>query len=365
MNATEEVKKIFEANVDVFKTIERRLDEIEAKQKRPPYGPISGLKSEKKPAFHYEIKTPEDRAFFNTYLRKGQGFLTPEEAKTLTLGSDPQAGYLAPVEYADMIIKGMSDYSPIRREATVRLTGSKQLDVPKRTALPDTYWVSEIEERTEDASLAFGLEKFTPHEVMSFVRVSTQELEDSAFNLEAELANAFTEALAIKEGTAFVEGDVVGKPEGILTNADVDETETAASGTVDEDDLVPVVYKISQNYRPGAKWYMNDSSISTVRLLKDTNGRFIFTDGIAGDPAMLYGYPVVSCPDMPDISGGNYPIVFGNMRKAYMIADRVQLSIQRLSERYAEYGIIGFIARKRVDGMVVLPEAIHKLKVKS
>ena len=363
----EKINQLIEEKLGTIDKAQERLDTIETKMSRPPIEQLE-TKSHiiRKPGqFHYEVKSAYDKAFFDTYLRKGQKFLAPEESKALIIGSDPSSGYLTSVEYGREVIKAITEFSPIRQEATVKSTGSTEYQFPKRSALPDTYWVGEIQERVEDDSLKYAMEKLTPHEVISFKKVSLQQLEDNIFNLAEELGAAFGEAMGLKEGTAFVEGSGVMQPEGFLTNPDVGETETAAAGVIDADDIMGFPYLIAKGYRKNAKWYMNDVTLAIVRKFKSaTEELYIFTDPIAGDPAKLAGYPIVSCPDMPDIAEEAYPVVFGDMRRAYTIVDRIQFAIQELRERYAEFGMIGYIARKRVDGQVVLPAAIRKLKIK-
>lgn len=356
-----------------------RLDHLETVMGRPPVPPgpdedNPGMAPQHKAGqFTYEVKSDYDKAFFDVYLRKGMKFLAPDEAKALIIGSDPSAGYLTSIEYGREVIKAITEFSPIRAEATVRQTKGTEINFPKRSALPDTHWVGEIAERTEDETLEYGLEKLTPHEMISFKKVSLQQLEDAAFSLAAELGEAFGEALGLKEGTGFITGSGVLQPEGILVNPDVGETETAVASVIGANDIMSFPYTLARGYRRNAKWYMADTTISAIRLLRadvlaagDGLGPFLWQNSlIAGQPPTLAGYPVVSCPDMPVIADNAWPVVFGDMRKAYMIADRIAFQIQELRERYAEYGLVGYIARKRVDGQVILPAAIRKLKIKA
>jgi len=364
----EDTKDAIERINEAIKKKFERLDVLETKMNRP--GLFEGLEDSKPKnkakGFQYEVKSAYDEAFFDTYLRKGQKFLTPGESKTLILGSDPSAGYLTSIEYGREIIKAITEFSPIRAEATVRSTSGTEISFPKRSALPDTHWVGEIAERVEDESLEYAMEKLTPHELISFKKVSLQQLEDSVFNLAQELGETFGEALGLKEGTGFISGSGVLQPEGILVNPDIAETQTEASSAISADDIAKFPYKVKRGYRRNGKWFMNDTTIAVIRTLKTTTGAFLWQDSlIAGEPQTLAGYPVISCPDMPDIAVGAWPIVFGDMRKAYMVVDRIQIAIQELRERYCEYGLIGYIARKRVDGQVVLAEALHKLKIKA
>lgn len=367
--------KIDEINTNLKDKFDR-IDMIETKMNRLPIdtsGLPDDLKENKAREFNYEIKSAEDKAFFDTFLRKGQKFLMPDETKALLLASDPGAGYLAPTGFTREIIKGVAEWSPIRENAKVRPIAEKSMDFPKRTGQFTAGWTSEIAERTETEGLAYGMETFTPEEMYALVRLSLQQLEDSAFSLESELGVEFAERFGVLEGTSFITGDAVGKPEGILVNSDVGETESGTASVIVANDIMAFPYKIKRAYRKRAKWYMNDATIEAIRLLRadvaaagDGLGPFLWQNSLVGaEPPRLGGYPVVSCPDMPDIAAGAWPVVFGDMKRAYQITDRIMMSIQRLSEKYAELGQVGFLARRRVDGQVILAEAIHKLKIKT
>jgi len=383
---TETKAKIEEINTTLKEKLAKidtdgdRIDMIETKMNRLPIG-TSGLEDKgdlppqkKKGQFHYEVKSDYDKAFFDTYLGKGQKFLGPDEAKALIIGSDPSAGYLTSIEYGREIIKAMEEFSPIRAEATVKPTGGTEISFPKRSALPDTYWVSEIEERVKDTSFEHAMEKLTPHEMISFKRISLSALEDNVFNLAEELGEAFGEAFGKKEGTGFISGSGVKQPEGILTNPDVGSTDTITASVLSPNDIMAFPYTLARGYRRNAKWYLSDIMIAKVRMMRadsaaadDSLGPFLWQNSmIAGEPPTLGGFPVVSCPDMgTTVADGDVVAVFGDMRKAYMIADRIVFQIQELRERYAEFGMVGYIGRKRVDGQVVLPAAIRKLAIQS
>jgi len=346
-----------------------RIDDIETQMNRPLLhdlndSRLAGSKENKAKEFNYEIKSAEDRAFFNTYLRKGQKFLMPDETKALLLGDDSAAGYLAPTGFTREIIKGLAEWSPIRENARVRPISEKSMEYPKRTGQFDAGWVSEIAERTETTGLTYGMETMTPHEMYALVKVSNQMLEDSAFSLQSELGMEFSERFGVLEGTAFINGDATGKPEGVLTNSDVEKLLSGASGALAVGTLIELPYKIKRAYRKNAKWYMNDVTLAALRQLK-SGDHYIWARNYGQgalaekEPDYLLGYPVVSCVDMPDVASGAYSILFGDMRRAYQITDRIRMSVQRLSEKYAEFGMVGFMARKRVDGQVVLPEALY------
>ncbi len=373
----DQINELIQEKLGKIDKAQERLDEIETKMNRPPIEipkEDDPPKENKAAGFHYEVKSAYDKAFFDTYLRRGQKFLAPDESKALIIGSDPSAGYLTSVEYGREIIKAITEFSPIRTEATVRSTMGTEITFPKRSALPDTHWVGEISERVKDESFKYAMEKLTPHEMISFKKLSLQQIEDSLFSLASELGEAFGEAFGLKEGTGFISGSGVTQPEGILTNPDVGSTDTITASVLAANDIMAFPYTIARGYRRNGKWYMSDTMIARVRMMRadmaaadDNLGPFLWQNSlIAGEPPTLAGFPVISCPDMgTTVADEDVVAVFGDMRKAYMIVDRIAFQIQELRERYAEYGMVGFIARKRVDGQVVLPAAIRKLAIKA
>ena len=319
---------------------------------------------------------PEAKAYFD-YLRHGtrdepnpgQDALTREEMKALTVGTDPTAGYLAPVEYAREIIKGEVEFSPLRRIARVRPTSRRALQIPKRTGTFGAVWTAESGTRSETTGLSYGLEEFPTHEMYALVDVSEQMMEDSEFNLEDELQLEFSEQFAVTEGAALVNGDGAGKPEGLLQHADVAETVSGSAGSIADasgqaDGLIDLYHGLKTAYAVNGTWLLNRATLSEVRKLKDGQNNYIWQPGLAsGVPNTILGQPYVEVPDMPDVAANAFPIAFGDIRRGYVIVDRINLSVLRDPFTQATSGNVRFIARRRVGGQVVLAEAIRKLKV--
>lgn len=108
---------------------------------------------------------------------------------------------------------------------------------------------------------------------------------------------------------------------------------------------------------------MNDSTVSMLRKLKDTNGAYLWQPSLqAGQPDRLLGYPLYTSPYVPTVKAAAMPIAFGDFSN-YWIADRMGRSIQRLNELYAGNGQVGFIATERVDAKVILSEGIKLLQM--
>ena len=319
---------------------------------------------------------PETKAYFD-YLRHGtrdepnpgSEALTREEMKALTVGTDPTAGYLAPVEYAREIIKGEVEFSPLRTIARVRPTSRRAVQMPKRTGTFGAVWTAEAGARAETTGLTYGLEEFPTHEMYALVDVSEQMMEDSEFSLEEELRQEFSEQFAVTEGAAFVSGNGVGKPEGLLQHAEVAETVSGSAASIGDatgqaDGLIDLYHGLKTAYAVNGTWLLNRATLSEVRKLKDSQNNYIWQPGLASGVAnTILGQPYVEVPDMPDVAADANPIVFGDLRRGYVIVDRINLSVLRDPFTQATSGNIRFIARRRVGGQVVLAEAIRKLKV--
>ncbi len=345
-----------------------RMDQLEGAIRRAERGavaPVSG------PAYGAEAK-----AYFE-YLRHGtrdepnssSGSLTREEMKALSVGADPTAGYLAPVEFAREIIKSEIEFSPLRAVARVRQTSRRSLQMPKRRGTFGAVWTAESAVRSETEGLTYGLEEFPTHEMYALLDVSEQMMEDSEFSLEDELQQEFSEQFAVTEGAAFVTGNGSGKPEGLLQNTDVGETVSGSAASIADatgqaNGLVDLYHDLKTGYALQGWWLLNRATLGEIRKMKDSQNNYIWQPGLAnGVPNTILGQPYLEVPDMPDVAAGATPIVFGDLRRAYTIVDRISLSILRDPFTQATSGNVRFIARRRVGGQVVLGEAIRKLKV--
>lgn len=286
------------------------------------------------------------------------------EYKSLGIANDTTGGYLAPSEFVREIIKGVTEMSPARQLARVRQTGSKSIMLPKRAGQFAAQWTADQGTRAETTGLSWGMLEVHAHEMYALIDISQQNLEDSAFNLEAEVNFEATEQFAVAEGLAFVSGTGVGQPEGILTNADVSSTNSGSAAAVTADGLLTLKHAIKTAYARNANWAMNRTTLGSVRKLKDaTSGAYLWMPGLAqGKPNTLDGDPYVEMPDMPSEGANTYPVVYGDFQRAYSLVDRIAMSMLRDPFTQATSGNIRFLFRRRVGGAVVLAEAIRKLK---
>ena len=180
--------------------------------------------------------------------------------------------------------------------------------------------------------------------------------------MQSEFATQFAKA----EGTAFVSGHSVGKPEGILTNSSVSSVNSGNGTALTADGLITLVHSIKSEYARSGTFVFNRSTLSAIRKLKDTAGQYVFQAGMmltGGVTNTILGYPYVEATDMAEVGSSAKPIVFGDFARAYLIIDRVQMSVLRDEMTQATTGNVRYIARRRVGGQVVQAEAIVKQNI--
>lgn len=342
------------------------IAQLEAKMGRPGLAPGQSADLERK-AYHNAWA----RAVVDAHLlgvpnlsEEGRKALSRagDEAKALAIAPDTSGGYTAPMEFVREIIKGETEISPVRSLVRVRTTASKALQVPKRTGQFAAVWVAEQGTRSETTGLTYGLEEIPNHEVYALVDISQQLLEDSAFDMEAEIRGESVEQFEVATGAAVVSGATPGKPEGFMTNSSVGTTNSGHATTVTADGMLSLKHAIKTAYTRNATWVMNRTTIGSVRKLKDGSGAYLWMPGIAqGRPNAIDGDPYVELPDMPSEGAGLKPVAYGDFRRAYTLVDRVSMQLLRDPYTQATSGNIRFIMRRRIGGQVVLAEAIRTL----
>lgn len=288
----------------------------------------------------------------------------------MSLNDDTLGGYLAPSEFVTTILKNSLVFSPIRGLAAVRQTSNRSIQIPKRTGTFTAAWVGETGTKTETTGLKYGREEIPTYEMYAEVIISTQEIEDAAFNMEEQIMMEASEQFGIAEGKAFLVGTSVNQPEGIMTNADIAYEPGTDASLLKFAGIVAIYHKLKTPYAANATWLLNRKTLGAIRSLVDGSNRPLWDPGnpsgyglVNPNPATILGAPYVECPDMDDVGANKFPIAFGDWRRAYMIVDRVNMVVQRLVEKYAESGQVAYIVRKRVGGQVVLADAALKLKI--
>lgn len=286
-----------------------------------------------------------------------------EVRNALQVGVDTEGGYLCPDTFENQLVTGLTAKNVVRGLAHVISTSSGQHKIPVVANRGTASWVEE-EGPIPEGDDTFGQQYIGAHKVGTLIKVSEELLNDSAFNLEAYFVAEFARRIGNKEEEAFLNGDGAGKPTGILNDAEVGVT--AASGTaITADELIDLFYSLPAPYRANAVWVMNDSTMRYIRKLKDTTGQYLWQKALhEGEHETLLGKPIYHSPFAPEVAAGAKPILFGDL-SYYWIGDRKGITFRRLNERYADTGQVGFLASKRLDGKLILPEAIKCLQMKA
>jgi len=314
------------------------------------------------------------KAAFDTFLRKGEEVMGPDERKALSVGTDPDGGYVVNPDLSGRIVMKVFETSPMRAYASVQVISSDALEGLFDLNEASSGWVGETDSRAETNTPQLGKWRIPAHELYAKPKATQKLLDDASINMEAWLASKVAEKFARDEANAFVVGNGVNKPRGFLTYG----SGTTLPGTIEQfasgvngalaatpdggDVLINALYGLKQQYRSNATWFMNRATMRLVRKAKDSNGSYIWIPGIAaGQPASLLGYPVASFEDMPDPATNSLSIAVGDMRETYQIVDR--LGIRTLRDPYSAKPYVEFYTTKRVGGDVVNFEAIKLIKL--
>jgi HK97 family phage major capsid protein len=277
-------------------------------------------------------------------------------SNVLQEGVDADGGYLVPDEYDTRLIQKLEENNIVRSLSTIiKTSGEHKINIASTT--PAAAWIE------EGGTLTFGDSKFDQkildaHKLHVAVKVTEELLYDNAFGLENFLIDSFGKAIGNAEENAFLNGTGTGQPTGIFATTGGGTYITAK--TKGADAIIELVYNLKRPYRKNASFIMNDKMIATIRTYKDQNGAYMWQPSLVqGEPDRLLGFPVFTSQYAPEDS-----IAFGDF-SYYNIGDRGVRSFKQLTELFAGNGMIGYVAKERVDGKLVLPEAVQILKVET
>jgi HK97 family phage major capsid protein len=324
-----------------------------------------------------EAEAPHAKAF-EAYVRNGdddalRGLQLEGKAMSTAVAGD--GGYLVDPQTADTIRSVLKSTASIRQIATVVNVESTSYDVLIDRSDTGAGWATETDPTGETGTPTIERITIPLHELSALPKASQRLLDDAAFDIEGWLAGRIADKFSRAEAMAFVSGDGVDKPKGFLTyntaangseaRGELGHVVTGADGafaaTDPADAIIDLVYALGAQYRANASFVMNSKTAGQVRKLKDADGRFLWSDGLAaGEPARLMGYPVLVCEDMPDIASWSPSIAFGDFAAGYTIAERPDLRILR--DPFSAKPHVLFYATKRVGGDVSDFAAIKVLK---
>jgi HK97 family phage major capsid protein len=345
------------------------LDELSLKQARPHLdrrldtAPTSPARREHKSAFH-------------AYMRSGDSAgLRTLETKAMSVGSNPDGGYLVPVEVEQQIGERLATISPIRNIAGVRTVSANVYKKPFMTSGPAVGWVGEADDRPQTGTPTLDELSFPAMELYAMPAATATLLEDSAVNLDQWIASEVEMAFATQEGTAFVAGDGTNKPKGFLsyttianaswTWGDVGYIATGSAGAFassnPSDSLIDLIYALKAGYRQNAVFVMNRKTQAAIRKFKDSGGDYLWQPPAqAGGRASLMTFQVVEAEDMPDIAANSLSVAFGDFTRGYLIVDRAGVTVLR--DPYSAKPYVLFYTTKRVGGGIQDFDAIKLLK---
>jgi len=352
--------------VNLGKEIDRleRQQALDAELNKPVNTPITGKPGQPNPENKTGRASDEyKRAFWNAMRSKAAGY---EVLNALQVGTDSEGGYLVPDEFERTLVEALQEENIFRTMAKIIQTASGDHKIPVVASKGTASWVDE-EGAIPESDDAFGQVSIGAYKLATMIKVSEELLNDSIFNLESYIAREFARRIGAKEEESFFIGNGTGKPTGIFNATGGAELGvTAASATaITVDEIMDLFYSLKSPYRKNAVFVMNDSTVKAIRKLKDGNGQYLWQPSIsAGQPDTILNRPVKTSAYVPAIAAGAKTIAFGDFGY-YWIADRQGRSFQRLNELYAATGQVGFKATQRVDGKLILSEAIKVLQMKA
>lgn len=290
----------------------------------------------------------------------------------MSAGANEAGGYLAPVEWDRTIIKALRSVSPMRRLATVIPTTVRGYTSVWNLNQWGSGWVGEAAPRPVTTNTQLASVPYLHGEIYANPAITQQLLDDADFNIEQWLADEVAEEFAAQEGIAFISGNGVNKPQGLLTYTDTEApihpggaltvVPSGAAATLVADGLIDFVYKLPAPYRQNARWLMASTTAAVIRKMKDGQDNYLWQPAtVAGQPDTLLGFPVEMDENMPAVAANALPIAFGDFKRGYVINDRTGSRVLR--DPYTNKPYVNFYTTKRVGGGVRDPKAIILMKV--
>lgn len=349
--------------VNLGKEIKRleRQEQIDAEMRKPTSQPILGTPATPDNQTKTGTASAEYTAAFWNNIRNRNWI---DVRNDLQVGTDTEGGFLVPDEFEKKLISALEEENVFRPLATKIQTSSGDRKIPVITQKGEATWMEEEEAYTLSDD-AFGQIALSAYKVGTAIKISEELLNDSVFDLPSYIAKEFARRIGTKEEEAFLIGDGKGKPTGIFAATGGAENGTTTTGAaITFDDVIELFYSLKSPYRKKAVWVLNEQTVKALRKIKDNTGNFIWQPSVsAGLPDTILNRPYVTSVYAPTIAAGAKAIAFGDY-SYYWVADRQGRSLKRLNELFAMNGQVGFLASQRVDGKLILPEAVKTLTIK-
>ena len=363
---TEEYERMEQDVVDMGHAIERmeRAEQMD-REMNDPANPVLAGKPERQPAVDGKRGTASD-AYKKAFWNSVRGRVSYDVRNALQVGELTEGGYTVPDEFENQLIEALQDENIMRGLVHVITTSSGDRKIPLVTNYGNASWIEE-EAQIPESDVAFNQISLGAHKLATAIRISQELLNDSAFDLASFIAHEFQRRAGAAEEEAIISGDGSHKPIGLLhatLGAQVSVT-TASATAITADELIDLQHSLKSGYRRKAAFIMNDATIKAIRKLKDGTGQFIWQPSIReGVPDMILNTRVYMSNYMPLPEAGNKVILYGDY-SYYWLADRTGRTLQRLNELYAMTDQVGFKLTERLDGRLILPEAVKVLKMKA
>lgn len=377
---TKAVEKLADASTKGQAALEKRIQDMQDEQhKRANRARLAGYGGEEMKGFvvgaDIEGLDAERKALAD-FARSGDdsGF----KSTSMSVGSDPAGGYFVQPVRSSTMTQRLQDLSPMRRLARVEtVTAGDVWEEPLDLNESGAIWVTEKQKRPATETPDFGMLSVPINEIYALQTVTQRLLDDAAFDLGTWLDGKINDKFGRSEGLAFVTGDGIKKPKGLVTYATAPEPDltrpwgefqhvisgaASALGSAAADNLRSLVWALRAPYRPGASWLMNSNTAGLLDKLKDDEGNYLWRTGMtAGAASSLLGYPVEIDEGMPDVGADALPIAFGNFKLAYLIVEKA--GVKSLRDPYTDKPNVLFYAYRRVGGGAANFEAVKFMKI--
>jgi len=365
----EEQVATISADLSKMQELKARLDTIEANANRAITGGGDAATSK---------AVAEHAQAFGAFFRRGidDGLRSLEVQAGLTTQSDPDGGFIVPEEVDTAITRVLGTVTAMRMLARVQPVGSATYKKLHNVGGASSGWVGEEESRPETNTPTLKQLDFPTMELYANPSATQGMLDDGQFDVASWLGDEVAIEFAEQEGTAFITGDGVAKPRGILSYSTVANASYSwgsiglvNSGSAGDfvaapnggDALIDLQHALKSGYRNNASWLMNDLTLASVRKLKDSNGAYLWRPGIdAGAPETLLGKAIAIDDNMPDMAANSLSIAFGDFNRGYIITDRMGTRVLR--DPYTNKPFVMFYTTKRVGGGVQDFAAIKLMK---
>ncbi|MCF8020894.1 MAG: phage major capsid protein [Vallitaleaceae bacterium] len=354
INAKADEIKDIKAKINATEALENEAkEEIEAKIESGEIKKLDNMKDEDNKMDIRETKNYTE-GFYNILAGKS---LTAEQKEVFnTIGT---ANVPVPKSFQNKLVEALENMNIMRKLATVMPTDSDK-DIPIVSAKGSAAWTLEDGAYNESDD-TFTTITIKAYKLTRIIKVSEEILEDNTIDLEAYLVQSFAKAIAAPEENAFINGSGTNQPQGVFVGATVGKTAASATA-ITADEIIDLFYSLKRVYRANATFIMNDSTLKAIRKLKDTEGNYLWSKGLSGEPEQILGRPVETSEYAPELATGNKVIAFGDI-SYYTVADRSARTFQRLNELYSGNGQVGFRGYERVDGKLTLAEAVKVLQM--